>query len=157
MMHLRFRLFSLLLAAAFLSTGLSARLAAQQPNDGSNFDSMLNLPEAPQPQFAASRNADGEQQPGQDLSAPPTPAQTGSSSSASQAPANETPVEKTQREKAAQQINEQEHQRVLGILPAFNTSYRSDAVSLTAKEKISVAFRSATDPITFAAAVFVAG
>jgi hypothetical protein len=42
-------------------------------------------------------------------------------------------------------------------MPAFNTSYRSDAVSLTAKEKISVAFRSAIDPFIFATALIVAG
>lgn len=46
---------------------------------------------------------------------------------------------------------------MLGILPAFNTSYRSDAVSLTAKQKFSLAFRSAVDPVTFAAAFLVAG
>lgn len=79
-----------------------------------------------------------------------------SSSNAQQAPAPQ-PESDDARKKAQQQINEQEHQRVLGVLPAFNTSYRADAVSLTAKEKISLAFRSAVDPITFATAFVVAG
>jgi hypothetical protein len=39
----------------------------------------------------------------------------------------------------------------------FNTTYRSDAVSLTARQKMSLAFRSAVDPATFAAALLVAG
>jgi len=62
-----------------------------------------------------------------------------------------------QHEKAEQQIKEQEKQRVLGVLPAFNISYRSDAVSLTSKQKIKLAFRSATDPVVFATALVVAG
>jgi len=46
---------------------------------------------------------------------------------------------------------------VLGVIPMFNTSYRGNAVSLTSKEKMSLAFRSAVDPVTFATAFAVAG
>ena len=46
---------------------------------------------------------------------------------------------------------------MLGIIPAFNTSYVSDAVSLTPKQKVSLAFHSAIDPYTFAIAFIVAG
>ncbi len=46
---------------------------------------------------------------------------------------------------------------MLGILPAFNTSYRSDAVSLTARQKIGLAFHSSIDPVTFGTALLVAG
>ncbi len=45
----------------------------------------------------------------------------------------------------------------MGIIPAFNTSYRSDAESLTPKQKVHLAFRSAIDPYTFAIAFIVAG
>lgn len=79
------------------------------------------------------------------------------SGSSSQPTASQQSETDDARKKAQQQLNEQEHQRVLGIVPAFNTSYRTDAVSLTAKEKISLAFRSAVDPITFATAFVVAG
>lgn len=65
--------------------------------------------------------------------------------------------QKSQRDKAEQQIREEEHQRVLGIVPAFNTTYRADAVPLTAAQKIRLAFRSSIDPVTFAAAFLVAG
>lgn len=58
---------------------------------------------------------------------------------------------------AQQQIREQKNQRILGIFPAFNISYRDNAVSLTAKEKMSLAFSSAIDPVTFAGAFLVAG
>ena len=54
-------------------------------------------------------------------------------------------------------MKEQEKQRVVGVLPAFNVSYRSDAVSLTAGQKMRLAFRSSIDPVSFAAAFLVAG
>lgn len=78
-------------------------------------------------------------------------------SSSSQTAAGQSDAEKSQHQKSDEQIKEQEKQRVLGILPAFNTTYRSDAVSLTAGQKMKLAFRSATDPVAFAAAFVVAG
>lgn len=106
------------------------------------------LPETPQPQSYVG-DAAGQQAPaGQ--SAP-------QGSSSSQTPATQTDAEKTQQQKADEQIKEQEKQRVLGIVPSFNISYRGDAVSLTAKQKLGLAFRSATDPVTFAVAFLVAG
>jgi hypothetical protein len=42
-------------------------------------------------------------------------------------------------------------------LPSFNVSYRSDAVSLTAGQKLSLAFRSSVDPVAFATPFLVAG
>lgn len=62
-----------------------------------------------------------------------------------------------QHKKAEEQIKEQEHQRILGIIPAFNITYRNDAVSLTAKQKMSLAFRSAIDPVQFGMAALVGG
>ena len=65
--------------------------------------------------------------------------------------------EKDQHEKAEEQLKEQEHQRVLGVLPSFNVSYRSDAVSLTGWQKMRLALRTTVDPVTFATAFLVAG
>jgi hypothetical protein len=78
-------------------------------------------------------------------------------SSAQPAVAPQTAQEKDKREKAEQQLKEQEQQRVLGIVPSFNVSYRSDAVSLTGWQKIRLAFRSSIDPVTFGAAFLIAG
>jgi hypothetical protein len=78
-------------------------------------------------------------------------------SSAQPAAAQQAGQEKNQHEKAGVQIKEQEQQRVLGVLPAFNVSYRSDAVSLTGWQKMSIAFRSSVDPVTFGIAFVVAG
>jgi hypothetical protein len=99
-----------------------------------------------------------------------TPASGSPGSTASQAasqtaqppsapPAATQPVaqEKDQHQKAEEQIKEQEQQRVLGVVPSFNVSYRSDAVSLTGMQKMRLAFRSSVDPVTFGIAFVVAG
>lgn len=152
-MRLSSRLCYVLYAIGFVSIGMPPQLSAQEAVAAPRLESAVTHPEAPQPQFAVTLPDSPDQQPASSASQTPT----GQDSSSSQTPATESTSEKKQREKAAQQIKEQEHQRVFGILPAFNTSYRGDAVSLTAKEKISLAFRSAVDPVTFATAIVVAG
>ena len=109
------------------------------------------LPEAPQPQQAPAGQSQATPQ--------PAPSATqGQGSSSSQFTEQQPSGTKSQREKANEQIKEEEHQRILGIAPAFNTSYRgSDAVSMTASQKMSLAFRSSVDPFTFAAGFLVAG
>ena len=44
-----------------------------------------------------------------------------------------------------------------GIVPSFNVTYHSDAVSLTPAEKFRLEFHSAIDPYTFTIAAIVAG
>lgn len=137
----------------------------------------VELPDAPRPQTAVDTTDSGAQQPApvqgapstQDQNPPPpatpaspqqapqTPAPPNQGSSSSQTPAQQPAAEQTQRQKADEQLKEQEKQRVLGVVPAFNTTYRFDAVSLTAGQKMSLAFRSSIDPVTFAAAFLVAG
>jgi hypothetical protein len=66
--------------------------------------------------------------------------------------------EKTEHEKAEEQLKEEEKQRLFGVAPAFNVSYRgADAVPLTPAEKMRLALRSSVDPVTFAAALLSAG
>jgi hypothetical protein len=126
-----------LLCLALISCGAVPALRAQ-----SNFSSSA-LPDAPTPTLMAMASPEAAQAVPQNGPAQPiSPAVTGDAG---------------QHQKAEQQIKEQEHQRVLGILPAFNTSYRSDAVSLTRSQKMSLAFRSAVDPVAFASAFAVAG
>jgi hypothetical protein len=59
------------------------------------------------------------------------------------------PASKSREETAAEQIKRQEHQRVLGVFPSFNVSNIPDAVAMTPKQKFELAFKSATDPVTF--------
>ena len=49
-------------------------------------------------------------------------------------------------EVATEEIKEEEHQRVLGVIPNFYVSYVSNAAPLDAKQKFQLAFRSMLDP-----------
>jgi hypothetical protein len=79
------------------------------------------------------------------------------SSSSSQAPAGQTDTEKSQREKAAEQLKEQEHQRVAGVMATFNTTSNRDALPLSPGQKFQLFFKSSTDPWPFLLAGVVAG
>ncbi|MGD0734577.1 MAG: hypothetical protein ABR976_05490 [Terracidiphilus sp.] len=116
------------------------------------------LPDAPQPQLAmaAGQSTIQDQSTQQPSSTPATQTTQAQGSSSSQT-GQQTGSEKSQREKAEEQLKEQEKQRTLGIVPAFNISYRQDAVSMTAGQKMKLAFRSSTDPVTFGGAALVAG
>jgi hypothetical protein len=107
------------------------------------------LPDAPVPQFSVRETSEAVLG-GGDF-------EIAQSSSSSQQTTAQQSANDDARKRAQQEINEQKHQRILGILPAFNTSYRMDAVSLTKKEKISLAFSSAMDPMSFGTAFVVAG
>jgi hypothetical protein len=116
--------------------------------------SIADLPEAPTPHITGDLNQYEIAQ----APAPPAaqiPAATGSDSSSDVRASAET--QKTDHEKAEEQVKKQEHQRVMGIIPAFNTSYDANAASLTPKEKLNLAFHSAVDPYTFGIAFIVAG
>jgi hypothetical protein len=162
------RLFSALLSAGlFLAPAL---FHAQEQSSGATmtvpqiagYDQAPAGQQTPAPQSTPAPDA---QQPASGSTPPAagpaqsTPAQTPATpgTSSSQAPATQADAEKSKREKAEEQLHEQEKQRVLGVVPSFNISYRSDAVSLTAAEKMKLAFRSATDPVAFGVAFVVAG
>lgn len=66
-------------------------------------------------------------------------------------------LEEIKKEKAEQQLKQQEHQRILGIIPEFNTSNIPDAVALSPKQKFELALRGAVDPFQFAIAGLDAG
>lgn len=147
-MHLGFRSLSATLATGLALVVVPSQVLAQGPADQRII--LAELPDAPAPELAVASEAMAQQP-------APTPATPAQDSSSSQAPAAQPAADKSQREKAEEQLKEQEKQRVVGIVPSFNVSYRSDAVSLTAAQKMKLAFRSSTDPVTFAAAFLVAG
>jgi hypothetical protein len=126
------------------------------------------VPDAPQPQiYVAGPDASAQQQssPAQQQQSPadqqpPAPAQQpapAQGSSSQQGAAQQPAQQKSQREKAAEEVKEQEHQRVEGIIPTFNLTYHHDAVPLSAKQKLELAFRSTIDPFTIASAFVTAG
>jgi hypothetical protein len=55
----------------------------------------------------------------------------------------------TQVELAQEQVRAEEKQRAFGVLPNFYSSYIWDAAPLTKRQKMDLAFKSATDPIEF--------
>jgi len=147
--------FGLIPATIFASLVLLAShpcALAQTAGSGPVLTASAEIPEAPQPQFAV---AEGEPPAQQPAAAAPAQNSAASGSSSSQTPAPTTG--KSQKEKAEEQIKEQEQQRLVGVVPQFNISYRSDAVSMSASQKIHLAFRSVTDPVAFGIPFFVAG
>lgn len=63
----------------------------------------------------------------------------------------------SQQEQAEMQLNREEHQRILGVVPNFNTTDNQNAAPLSARQKFRLAFRSAVDPFTFVAVAADAG
>jgi hypothetical protein len=110
------------------------------------------LPEAPQPQFVIA-SSDLQDQSTQ----PPAESTSAQSSSNSQSFPQQPDTKKSRYEKAEEQIKEEEKQRVVGVVPAFNVTYHSNAVSMTSGQKMRLAFRSSIDPVTFAGGLFAAG
>lgn len=72
-------------------------------------------------------------------------------------PKDETAAQKLERERAEAQVNKQEKQRVMGVVPNFNIVYDQNAPPLRPGQKIRLAFHSSTDPFAFVAAALVAG
>ncbi|HTX75630.1 MAG TPA: hypothetical protein VMD29_05430 [Terracidiphilus sp.] len=117
------------------------------------------LPDAPTPTGGGAQNP--AQQPPSTQQTPPPAQQTQDQAqpagqSSSKDGAQQTTPE-SQHEKAEEQLREQEHQRIGGIVPSFNVTYRSDAVSLTAAQKFSLDYHAAIDPYTFGIAAIVTG
>lgn len=119
----------------------SQPVEAVSSNDITVFD---ELPDAPLPQVEVAVNAGSR----------PQTMQTEQAS-----PVETTGIpQKSDRERADEQIKAQEKQRVFGVLPTFNTTYLgADTVSMTAKQKFGLAFRSAVDPMAFGVAAIIAG
>lgn len=69
----------------------------------------------------------------------------------------EVQVVVTQTELAQEQVKAAEHQRVLGILPNFYSSYIWDAAPLDARQKFDLALHSIADPVEFVGTGVVAG
>jgi hypothetical protein len=121
---------------------------AQQP--GTDSSSSSNGSAAP------AQNSDSQNAATQTSSSQNTGSQQSTSTTQPSA-SQPTADQETQQQKAAEQIKAQEHQRIGGILPSFNVTYLSNAASMTAGQKIGLAFRSSVDPYAFGLAFVVAG
>jgi hypothetical protein len=63
----------------------------------------------------------------------------------------------TAQQRAEEQLKQQEHQRIAGVVPNFNVSYNEDAAPLSRTQKLKLAWHTATDPVAFGIAGFDAG
>jgi hypothetical protein len=128
------------LASATLPSGIEGHTVASAA-----------LPEAPQPQL---EGADGRD--------PAVIAQAATAPSQAATPAPPQTAQQQQdqlsrEQQAERDVKAQEHQRILGIMPAFNSTSNENAVPLSAKQKIELSFRSATDPWQFGITIIAAG
>jgi hypothetical protein len=143
-MRVVFGVFSATLATVLVVFATPCRLCAQgssvSPSAGLNGVEVGQLPEAPRPQFELATVSEAQQ-----------------SSSSSQAETPQSAAEKDQREKAEEQLKEQEHQRVAGVMATFNTTSNRNAVPLSPKQKFQLFFKSETDPWPFFLAGVVSG
>ena len=128
------KLSSLFLAVVTLAVGPAASIAQTAAI------ASLTLPDAPIPQDAFSSS---------DLQTTPTPAATNTFQSEQQT--QQAPVS------SADQVKIEEKQRLLGIVPAFNTVQGGVAAPLTKGQKFDLWYHSSIDPFTFAVAGIDAG
>ncbi|MBV9266176.1 MAG: hypothetical protein JO061_08420, partial [Acidobacteriaceae bacterium] len=81
---------------------------------------------------------------------PPAPAQTTAPTAVAQTPAESKPSqEELRRQRAEEQLKQEERQRILGVIPEFNTTNIPDAEPLTVKQKFELALKSTLDPAVF--------
>jgi hypothetical protein len=73
-------------------------------------------------------------------------------------PANPAPPSAApQADEAARQLRQQERQRILGLIPNFNTTNLPNAAPLSREQKFQLALRSAVDPVQILGAAILAG
>src|SRR4029077_18408922 len=70
---------------------------------------------------------------------------------------NENQPKISAHEKAKQELHQEEKQRILGVVPNFNTSNIPNAAPLSPGQKLQLTFRVALDPFQFVAAALDAG
>lgn len=169
--HSRLVLGSTAIGLLFLAA--PAGMLCQPPQSASIPSAMATLPDAPQAQVALPTPS-SQQQPSVASQGPapfpPTFAladdaladahgdqaaapQTSSSQDAASPPAQA----KSDHEKAEEQLKEQEHQRVAGVMATFNTTRNRDALPLSPAQKFRLFFKSSTDPWPFLLAGVVSG
>ncbi|MGA2963221.1 MAG: hypothetical protein ABSD96_16195 [Candidatus Korobacteraceae bacterium] len=84
------------------------------------------------------------------------PEATPPSASSAQSGENK-PKQLSDRERAAEELKQQEKQRILGVIPNFNTTNVQNAAPLSPGQKFQLMFKSAADPFQFVASGLSAG
>ncbi len=100
--------------------------------------------------FASSMRAQDRTDPVPTVTAP---AQPDTVTPANPAPPSATP----QADEAARQLRQQERQRILGLIPNFNTTNLPNAAPLSREQKFQLALSSAIDPVQILGTAILAG
>src|SRR3984885_692509 len=130
------RSLALPLAVGLVLLTLPSMSTAQQAGSGSLQAADRELPAAPEPQFAiaAADESDEAQAPSaqnqntQQPSSSSIPAAAPGPDGTSQSTPAQPTDEKSQRERAEEQLKQQEHQRVAGVMASFNTTTNRNAL-----------------------------
>jgi hypothetical protein len=113
------------------------------------------------PPAGSAQESSSSQTQTQPNSSTPAPAQQPAAPSATaQSPSTPNAAPQSaedQRRKAQEQLEQQEHQRVMGVMATFNTTANKNALPLSPKQKFQLFFRSSTDPWPFLLAGVIAG
>jgi hypothetical protein len=139
-----------------------------QATDTAPRTASADIPEAPQPRLAdaaepvnAAPQSTGQPSlSGQDTQAAPSqpaPAPSAQAESSSQTPAQQTDAQKGAPQTSEEQLKQQEHQRVMGVMATFNTTTNRNALPLSPRQKFQLFFKGQTDPWPFFLAGVVSG
>ena len=137
----------MLLGVVCLSPQVRAQIAPLRSEVAANASSVLDeqvlaasesstLPDAPQ------------------SSSPPPTGGSQESNKAGPAPPQQA---KHDNQTAGEQLKEEEHQRILGVLPNFNMVNSQNALPLNPRQKFQLMFKSSVDPAIFVTAALAAG
>ena len=153
---------TLQLCSVFLAVTLLAAPAVRAQADTSS--SAVALPDAPvvvSPPPAELASADRQDQsPTQtsQQSAPAAAQSTPSANSGDSGATLDTTVQGEERKQLSEeQLKKQEQQRILGVIPAFNSVYAGAVPPLTPGQKMRLMFKSTTDIYVFGFAAITAG
>jgi hypothetical protein len=142
------------------------------PPDASVPITMAYSSEAEQPLSVDNTDNSTDQQPSPTNPPATPPAQTNppANPAATSTPADSSPKDKQKpagsavapdlkgsSELGQEQLKKQEKQRVLGVIPAFNSVYEGTVPPLTPKQKFYLMYKSTTDAYVFAFAALTAG
>ena len=148
-------LFRATLAAGLMLFALPAQFSGQAAVDlqgpiKPSEATISEFPEVPQPQSDVT------------LSGPlaqlfPTSRTDAQDNTGSQSSSQQSAADNCQHDQAEEQLKQQEHQRVMGVMATFNTTRNQNAVPLSPGQKFQLFFKSSTDPWPFLLAGAVAG
>jgi hypothetical protein len=135
-----------------------ATTLAVLPFAGAQTLALNTLPDAPvaresSPEPASDQSTTPQQTP------PPPGTQTPPSDATTQPPAGSgvSPQLKGDKQLGEEQLKKEEQQRILGVMPAFNSVYEGTVPPLTPGQKFRLMFKSTTDVYVFAFAAVTAG